>query len=358
MAKIRRCLNHGNVRWRLDFGIVAGKRKVQFFQEKADAERELKEHEKSRKELGNIWNHLPVSRKHSICEVLRQIKKHNTTLEEVWQFWQDHSGRKAGIKFSEAISKYMESHKESGSRPSYVETLGVTLRQFAAGREDQDIGTIQRDEIRQFLFGGSDAKWTKQSKRQRLASFFSWAKMAGYIAENPIDRIESVKVDHPEPEIFTVDQSRALIESAKEDPQMLNYFVIALFLGIRPEEIKRLKDNDIDFEKGLVTVGSHAAKTRDRRIVEMIEPVKRLYHRDLGAPWPITNYRRRWLRIRKSAGLGNWPNDVLRHTAASHFYNLYGINRAIEQLGHSANTMLKHYRQLVSKEDTKEWMEI
>jgi len=73
------------------------------------------------------------------------------------------------------------------------------------------------------------------------------------------------------------------------------------------------------------------------------------------ADWK-TNFRRRRTAIRKAAKIKHWPKDVLRHTAASHFYNIYGMDEATKQLGHSAAIMLRHYRQLVSKEETEDWL--
>ena len=71
-----------------------------------------------------------------------------------------------------------------------------------------------------------------------------------------------------------------------------------------------------------------------------------------------TNFRRRRNAIRREAKIHEWPKDVLRHTAATHFYNLYGMNEATKALGHSSAIMLRHYRQIQSKEETQAWLRL
>ena len=104
-------------------------------------------------------------------------------------------------------------------------------------------------------------------------------------------------------------------------------------------------------------MSGEAAKTRNRRIVTMTDPAHRMLTRSINSDFRV-NFRKRLTVIRKEAGIHKWPKDVLRHTAASHFHNLYTMDEATKQLGHSADVMLQHYRQLVSKEESEDWLGI
>jgi len=150
-----------------------------------------------------------------------------------------------------------------------------------------------------------------------------------------------------------------LIRTAREtDPGFLPYFALALFQGTRPEECARLNAKDIDLEREQITVSGAAAKTRNRRIVPLLPPALSILSECPKPRWFDwqTNFRRRRYAIRKAAKLKKWPKDVLRHTAASHFYNIYGMDEATKALGHSAAIMLRHYRALQTKEETKAWL--
>ena len=163
----------------------------------------------------------------------------------------------------------------------------------------------------------------------RASVFFSWAKRQGFINQNPLDRLEVVKLDQAEPEILNVSQCKRLIQASVEhDPMFLPYFALALFQGIRPEECSRLKAKDIDLEREQITVSGAAAKTRNRRIVPLLPPTLSILSECPKTRWFDwqTNFRRRRDALRRAAKLSKWPQDVLRDTAASHFYNIYGMD--------------------------------
>lgn len=70
--------------------------------------------------------------------------------------------------------------------------------------------------------------------------------------------------------------------------------------------------------------------------------------------------RRRYLDHAKTVlGFDGWPQDCLRHTAAS-YAMARDRNAAIvaDRLGNSADVLLTHYRELVSKEAALAFWEI
>ena len=166
---------------------------------------------------------------------------------------------------------------------------------------------------------------------------------------------------YTDPDCRAVSGSHQGIKASRQiDEDFLPYLALSLFEGIRPEECNRKAIEDIDLKRKQVTVSSRAAKTRNRRIVPMLLPAFTILRNTPESRWLSwrTNFRRRRNAIRREAKIHEWPKDVLRHTAATHFYNLYGMNEATKALGHSSAIMLRHYRQIQSKEETQAWLRL
>lgn len=358
MATMREAKHHGKMMWCVEYGMVEGKRRRGFFATETEAKKELAKARKDRRELGNAWTNIEPARRYEVLNILREIKKHNTTLPEVWRYFKEHNGRRSGITIEDAVEMLLEQKKEAGVRPLYLRELGYGLAQFAKDYGERDIATIQDEDLRMWLSERKASASTKATLQRRLSALFSWAARKRFIETNPVARLEVMRVQQDDPEIFDNDQCRALVRCAYQmDTGIAKYFALALFLGIRPEECQRLTDDAIDLSKRTVTVSGQAAKTRDRRIVTITDPAFRILEKTIRQEYKV-NFRKRLAEVRRKAGIKKWPKDVLRHTAASHFHNLYTMDEATKQLGHSADVMLQHYRQLVSREETDEWLGI
>jgi integrase len=359
MAAVREVTKHGKRRFEVDLGRVSGKRVRRYVGSEKDAKKKAKDLDVDRKKLGDAWRDLEARKKWTILEILRDIEKEGVTLLEVWESWKSiNLGGGAGITIEDSITQFLELKAEAGRRPLYLREAGYGLRLFAKGREGRDLASVTLGEVQKWLAGLEKSQATKQTLQSRLNSLFSWAVRQGYVAANPIGNMEKISVTKSDPQILTNDQCRKLIVCAMQtDKGLAKYFALSLFMGIRPEECQRLTDAAIDLERMTVTISGDAAKTRNRRIVTITEPAYRILEKTMKEDYKV-NFRKRLVVVRKAAKLKKWPKDVLRHTAASHFHNTYTMDEATKQLGHSADVMLRHYRQMVTKEETEAWLEI
>ena len=358
MAKIRPVLKHGRKKVELDLGVVAGKKRRLYFDTKYRAEAEAKKQDEKRKILGDQWDELEARKKWTILEILEEIKEHGLTLTEVWENYQKMHLTHGKTTLQDAVADFLDLKKQAGRRGRYTEEMGRTLARFTKGREKRQVGSIGTGELRSWITSFDGSASTRQTMQTRIKVFFSWAERQGLIAQNPALKLESIRVDQADPQILSVEQCRKLIASAQEiDPDMLPYFALALFSGVRPDECMRLPRKAIDLEREQITISGDVAKTRNRRIITILPPALRILGKSKALNFS-KNFRRRRVAIRKHAGIKKWPHNVLRHTAASHFYNIYGMDDATKQLGHSDKIMLRHYRQLVTKEETQAWLEI
>lgn len=357
MPTIRETIINGkDRRYEVDYGIIQGKRRRSFHKTKAEAKGAIALFKEDQAESSSFWAQLSARDRIDTAKTLQAIQAWGTTLPKVWAFYQERQAVKTGVSLSDAIKECLEAKTRAKMSERYVGELSNYLRQFELDRGHFDVADISPSMIEAWFKGRKDKPATRQTGINRLSALFSYCKRRGYVVENPLDRVERVRVPHVKPEILSVGECKKLVKSARRDKGMLTYLALALFCGVRPEEALRLTRKDIDQEKGLVFLDAEKSKVRNRRIIELTEPAKRLLK--AGGAVPAKNFKRRFNKLRERAALDKWPHDVLRKTAASHFYNLYGIDKAVEQLGHSAKVHLGVYRSLVTKEETDDWLSI
>jgi len=360
VGKIRSITKNGKSCYEIDLGQVGGRKRRRYAPSIRAARHVLKDFEHERLELGRRWGGLEPRTKWNVLEVLEEIKKSGLTIREVWDTYKVSYSERSAILLQAAVEEFLLNKSKAGLRPTYEAEIQRTLKRFSQDIGNKPICSISHSEICCWL-EGFDSPSTCKTMQGRVSVLFSWAKRQGFINQNPLDRLEVVKLDEAEPEILNVSQCKRLIQASVEhDPMFLPYFALALFQGIRPEECARLTAKDIDLEREQITVSGVAAKTRNRRIVPLLPPALSILNQCPKTRWFNwkTNFRRRRDAIRKAAKLKKWPKDVLRHTAASHFYNIYGMDEATKALGHSAAIMLRHYRQIQTKEETESWLEL
>jgi Phage integrase family. len=151
-----------------------------------------------------------------------------------------------------------------------------------------------------------------------------------------------------------------LLENAT--PEVLPYFAIGLFAGLRRAEIDRLDWQEIDFESGLIEVKAAKAKTARRRFVTM-QPNLREWlwplRKHTGKVTPC-NFPRHLDKAREAAGIVDWPNNALRHSFASyHLAHFRKQNELALEMGHTnADTLFNHYRELVKPKDAERYWSI
>lgn len=347
----------GKSRWEVDYGKIDGKRKRAYFTRKAEAEGAWKDFHDEKEGYGNVWAQLGVHKRVAVARALERIEKAGTTIEELLEFWETHRADRAGETLLECVDEFTAAREGSGLSKSYLDQLRAYLRKFAVDREKLDVSEITPSMLDKWFSSRKESTWTRQTGVGYLSALFEFCVRRGYLDRNPAKRIERVRLAPVKREMLTADECQRLVVAAyNTDRGLLTYLGLALFCGIRPEEAKRITGKDIDLERGVVTIEAAKSKVRNIRFVDLTEPAKHCLR--AGKRFKKTNFRRRFDALRAAAGIKHWPHDVMRKTAASHFYNLYGIDKATEQLGHSAGMMLRVYRNLVTEAETVVWVQI
>ena len=144
-----------------------------------------------------------------------------------------------------------------------------------------------------------------------------------------------------------------------EGGEMVPYFAICLFAGIRPcirfGEITKLQQESVKLETNVIHIEPEVSKVRMKRLVTIqpnLAAWLKAYPLD---KFPITppNAVNMHRRICKKFGLSH---DVLRHTFISMFVAKFrSMGEAALQAGNSEAIIRKHYLDLKSKEEAEEF---
>lgn len=264
-----------------------------------------------------------------------------------------------GVTLRAAIDEVIAAKITAGQRAHSIHLLRHVLNTFAKGREDMPLASIGVRDIEDWLSSLNVKPVTKLSNVSRLSSLFSYHVRRDNIATNPCRKLERIKVEKHAPLILTPEQTDALLKHTPR--QFRPYVILGMFAGIRPEETQKLTWEDICLETKTVTV--NLAKTRRRRIVPL-EPravallAKCARKKGHIAPSQTTVARFK-SEVRKVLGFDSWPQDLLRHTAASYLLALIGdAGKVAARLGNSSAVLLSHYHQPVKQADCEKFWRV
>ena len=267
----------------------------------------------------------------------------------------------------------------AGARKRYLQTFACSCRSFAAGRETQLVHTVTRDEVKQWVARLKSPK-TQRNYLGDLRECLAWAVRERYLRKNPIAGeegfIQLTAETDEEISALDLEHCRALLRAALlgvhkahgrvagsglwtpiDDPggfrPLIGYLAIALFAGVRPEEIKRTPLAKINLRERTIVIMGKSAKTRQRRVIELSRVAViwlRLWRRICPQQEAIMprNFVRLWKALRAEAKLGiEWPHDALRHSFATYHYAAHqNVAQLQAQMGHSEreDTLFRHYR--------------
>lgn len=212
------------------------------------------------------------------------------------------------------------------------------------------LNRITAEDIRDYIAEktGKLAPRTINDHLTTLNQIFRWALDAGYVTRNPLfcglkDKTIKKPRNTKKTRFLTEDEFKRLIE--KSTLWVKTYITLALFSGMRRNEISNLKLSDIYFDKQLNSIKIEAthSKNKKERYIRMNSVLKNLMlwlkdnwicpdnsivhtREDYQRTYVfcdekgnrIRSFRKSFTRIVKSAGLNGVVFHTLRHSFASH----------------------------------------
>lgn len=347
------------------------KRHRMFFPTRPEAEAEASARRTEFESIGLLSLNLSPRQKIEAWDAYERIKPFEVSLAYVIDYYVERHQH-----FGEPIQNVLKTYDEYCIRIGRAErTLqnqrGFYTRFLAENEDKKSIGDFQQADIEKWLLGTGKGPETYNTYRALLSAFFEFAVKKGYVKENPVRTIETMRVSKEKVCIFTPEQIHLLLNTALtlKEYDILAAFALGAFAGLRPEsEFKRLtyeavdlrtpteKDNDL----GLIDVSAEN-KTAQHRYVKILPTLARWLAKIPHGQGLIAsaNFRKRFEAVREKAGI-TWGHDILRHSYASYHLAYFEDAAALQlQMGHTDTSMIfGNYRQRVRKSEAEKWWAI
>ena len=258
--------------------------------------------------------------------------------------------------FKDYVEKWVKVYKEPNLKPTSLHSLVGTLKKPLEEFGDRPIDKISSDDVQSLLIGITATR-SRDLCKGSLNQIFKKAVAQGYIEKNPCDSVELQRHKKVHKKALTREEQETFIEAAKETSHYL-LFRFLLATGLRIGEALALTKDDIDFERGAVTVSKNVVYIGNKRI-EQPTPKSEAGNRTI--PFPkefsdefkeVTTFelfpcsynavKKSMDRIAKKTGL-NVTLHILRHTYATRLEEA-GISPKLKQylLGHASLEMTQN----------------
>lgn len=196
-----------------------------------------------------------------------------------------------------------------------------------------------------------------------LSHLFTVAmKEWGWADKNPLTKVMKQKEPRGRVRFLSDDERSRLLQACEQSDSAYLYLIVILCLstGARKMEIMNLTWDDVDFNRGVMTL--HETKNGERRVLPLVGKAKDLLlahasikhpHSSLLFPSKYHNHqkpvdiRSAWERALEQAEIKDFRFHDLRHSAASYLaMNGATLAEIAEVLGHKTLQMVKRYTHL------------
>src|SRR5262249_22834890 len=262
------------------------------------------------------------------------------------------------------VKELLAAKKADGASQPHLVDLRVRLNKFAEKFDGKPVATITSAEIDDWLRSLPVSPVSRNNYRRLVVLAFNFAVKRRYATSNPAAQTDKAREPKTKPGILKVDEARTLLENASSE--ILPYFAIGLFAGLRRAEIERLDWSEVDFDEGHIEVTAEKSKskianrfiTMQPNLREWLLPLRR--RKGNVTPQDRFEFRQLFEQARKDAGIAKWPDNALRHSFASYHVAKFRDAKGLAlEMGHTDSGMLfNHYRALVRPKDAERYWNI
>jgi integrase len=336
-----------------------------FFKTRAEADAERRRQLTTLERHGREAVGLPQHELSDFIRARKTLADYGKNINDAVSFFVDHLQRVRRCKTTVAqlADEVLEAKRRDGMSHAYLSDLKIRLARFCRDFGNRPIASVTVEEIDNWLRSLEGSPKSRTNYRANIGVLFSYATKRRMLETNPVLHTAKPKLPDNPPEIFTVDELRALLDAANRNAtDVLPMLAIGAFAGLRDAEIKRLDWSEVDLARRHIEIKAAKAKSARRRIIP-IQPNLAEWLRPYAAMKNSVvpeGARGKLDRVCKAAGLSRWPNNGLRHSFAS--YRLaacYDAPRVAGELGHTSPQMLySTYRELVLPEEAEHYWKL
>jgi integrase len=260
---------------------------------------------------------------------------------------------------SEVVAALLALKEKKGRRERSMREMRNKYARFCLTHGDRMIGELTEAEVESWLDSLNVGAVTWNNERRSLNRLWNFAVSKTWATANVIAKIETQEEEDTSPGILTIEQTRGLLNAA--DESMRAYYSIALFGGVRDEEIQRLDWQKVNLLTGYITIEKSVAKTKRKRMVPITPNMKAWLLPVAKARGPVApdNVDEAKKQTYKRAGITEWPSDGTRHSFGTYeMARTKDIGHVSEVMGNSPNVVKSHYQSAVEFEKGDEFFAI
>ena len=300
------------------------------------------------------------------------------------------------VRASETLKSYPVGRYVDPKDPDVMHEAHVVYRdfryrtlKFAEAFEGRIASDVSGQEIKEWLNALDIGSRSNKNYLAVVGEVFKYATQKHLVAFSPLDDLTDIDrkelcgsgADAKEPSILTPAEAERLVNAALEHPDLglLGAVTLALFCGLRTEEIKRLEWAQVRLTESppVVTIGANIAKKRRIRHIEIPSNAVQWLSLVTDRTGQVTrndhfnDFQKRFRHLQRFAGFGEndakrewrstWENNAMRHSFGSYHYALHGSPLETSRLlGHKASdqVLFDHYRALATKAQAEAYFAI
>lgn len=246
-----------------------------------------------------------------------------------------------------------------GLRPRSIKSYKTTLDRMIKSLSGRLMTHISADEIVSAIKTSNVSAETYSLHRRNARAFWNWSSKKGWCEKSVFERVEAPrKSTDKEIHFLSPDEAEELLRSAeKHYPAAVPMYAIALFAGVRAEELRKIEIEHVNAEG--INLPAKITKKGRRRYIALNATLSGWLQAYPFSPCP--NWRHVDCAVRRLAGWdvasellenppkstrGRWPQNALRHTHATYaIASGTPLERLLFEFGHSGGveTLRKHY---------------
>jgi integrase len=269
----------------------------------------------------------------------------------------------------ELVTEYIAAKEKAGKSEAHLRDMRLRLKRFGEAFKLPVAGVIGKM-LQTWLDGMDVSNRTKLNELRLVSGLLNYAVRRKYAPRDLLDELAAVERPEVTPSptlIFTPSELRELFGTAPAS--LVPWLIFGGLCGLRSAEILRLDWKDVNLKRRFVEVRADNAKTAQRRLIPLCDAAYEwllprsqtegravIRNGDHGVYYDLTaavNQARRNAGNKKKFA---WKRNGLRHSFCS--YRLAAtqdVAKVALEAGNSAMMIFKHYRELTTEDEAKQW---
>ena len=278
------------------------------------------------------------------------------------------------VTVKRAVTEMVKAKRADGVSAVYLKDLEFRLGKFVE-KFNVPVASLTVADLTMFLRDLDCGPRSRNNYRLAVTTFIKFCEASGYIHEGAVNtkKVSRAKEAHSEIEIFGPREIAKLIIAAKpaakngvnrryaEGQGLLPLLLLGAFAGLRTAEIERQRWEDVMLDRGFIRVTGVKGNTAQKRLVPISENLKAWLLTCRKASGLVCDIERTPDAIRRMAERAGvaWKHNALRHSFISYrCAETQDVAKTSFEAGNSPTMIHKHYRELVTPEQAKEWFSI